>query len=235
MNKESCSIAPAAETEAETLRRLMSERFSCRGYLSDPVPDEIIGEIFETARLTASWCNTQPWQMVVTRPGTTEPFAAALTQQQKDFPAVDSDLPFPPEYRGVFLNRRRGAGLALYKAVGVGRGDDEGRIRQAMENFRFFGAPHVAILTTAAELGPYGAVDCGGFIASFLLAARSFGVASIPQAALAQHGPFIRNYFNIPDDRQVICGVSFGYADMDHPANQFRTTREQASDIFRFA
>lgn len=231
----SMTQAKSPESEAQVVRKLMQERFSCRGYLADPVPDEVILSIMETARLTASWCNTQPWQLIVTRPGTTEPFSAALLAEAKKGGGIDSDLPFPPEYRDEFLARRRAAGFALYEAVGVTRGDSEGRVRQALENFRFFGAPHVAILTTPEELGPYGAVDCGGFVSSFLLVARAHGVATTPQAAIAQHSGFIREYFDIPEGRQVLCGISFGYADMAHPANTFRTTRIEAEEIFRFA
>lgn len=223
------------ETDADVVHRLLAERFSCRGFRPDPVPDAVIRSIMDSARLTASWCNTQPWQLIVTRPGTTEPFAAALTAEAKRAPAIDSDLPFPAEYRNEFLARRRAAGFALYEAVGIARGDHQGRTCQALENFRFFGAPHVAIVTTPAELGPYGAVDCGGFVSSFLLAAQAHGVATIPQAALAQHSTFIRTYFQIPEGRQVLCGISFGYADRAHPANGFRTTRADTADIFRFA
>lgn len=221
--------------QIEVLDQLLSERFSCRGYLPRAVPDDVIASIFEVARRSASWCNTQPWHMVITRPGTTEPFAKALTEQALAQTRVETDLAFPPEYKGEFLDRRRAAGFALYEAVGVGRKDFDGRKKQAMENFRFFGAPHVAILTTAEELGPYGAIDCGGFLTCFLLSARAHGVATIPQAAIAQHSPFIRDYFDIPEGRQVICGVSFGYADPDHPANGFRTDRRDGGDLYRFA
>lgn len=230
MNAEAISKDFTAE-----LHRLMAERFSCRGFRADPVPDDVIRSILESARLTASWCNTQPWHLIITRPGTTEPFAAALTDEAQNANGIDSNLPFPPEYRNEFLARRLAAGFALYEAVGVTRGDREGRARQSLENFRFFGAPHVAVLTTPAELGPYGAVDCGGFVASFLLVSRAYGVATVPQAALAEHSGFIRRYFDIPEGRQVLCGISFGYSDLTHPANGFRTTREPAEGILRFA
>ena len=59
--------------------------------------------------------------------------------------------------------------------------------KQALENFNFFGAPHVAIITTDEALGVYGAVDCGGYVTSFMLAAQALGVATVPQAALAFH------------------------------------------------
>lgn len=226
---------PTLPHEAAVLKQLLGDRFSCRAYLPGAVPDAVIASIFNSARLSASWCNTQPWDMVITRPGTTEPFAAALTAEALAQGEVESDLAFPPDYKGAFLDRRRAAGFGLYEAVGIGRKDIEGRKRQGLENFRFFGAPHVAILTTAAELGPYGAIDCGGFLTAFLLSARAHGVATIPQAAIAQHSPFIRNWFAMPEGRQVICGVSFGYADMSHPANQFRTERRAGPDLYRFA
>ena len=111
------------------------------------------------------------------------------------------------------------------------KGDREGSARQAMENFRFFGAPHTAILTSGTELGPYGAMDCGGFVTAFTLAAQALGVATIAQAALAAQAPFLHSYFSIPDDRLVLCGISFGYEDPDHPANGFRTARAEVADI----
>ncbi|WP_370232480.1 hypothetical protein [Cognatishimia sp.] len=63
-----------------------------------------------------------------------------------------------------------------------------------IENFRFFGGPHVAIITTEAELGPYGAMDSGGFIALFSLAARSKGIANVvqPSRKRTQSSPSVR-------------------------------------------
>ena len=135
------------------------------------------------------------------------------------------DFEWPSAYLGVYLERRRECGLALYDSVGIARGDREASARQGRENFRFFGAPHVAIITSDAALGTYGAVDCGGYVANFLLAAASLGIATVPQAALAKAPERIRAFFSLGADRKVVCGISFGFADPDHPANGFRTTR----------
>ncbi|MBM4569517.1 nitroreductase, partial [Rhodococcus hoagii] len=94
-----------------------------------------------------------------------------------------------------------------------------------------FGAPHVAIVTTDAALGVYGAVDCGLYVNTFLLAAQSLGVASIPQAALAGSAPYLRSFLDLPEDRKVVCAISFGYADESHPANGFRTTRADIASV----
>lgn len=228
-------VETEVSTERDVLGRLMAGRFSCRAYLPDAVPEEVIRSIVKMAGSTASWCNVQPWHAVITTGEATEGLRKILMERARTHPGVDSDLPFPPPYQGVHLARRREAGYALYNALGITRDDKERRAQQSFENFRLFGAPHVAIVTTARELGPYGIVDCGGFLANFLLAARAHGVATTPQAALAQHAPLIRAHLGIGDERSMVCGISLGYADLAHPANRYRTTRVPTDDIMRLA
>lgn len=215
------------------LDHLMSQRYSCRAFLAQEVPQDTITNIVRTARKVPSWCNAQPWQLTITRGAETDKFRKALSDAAMGMVkgAAGSDLPFPASYSGVYKDRRKDCGWALYEAVGVEKGDRVGSARQMMRNFDLFGAPHVAIVTSPVELGPYGGVDCGGFITGFTLAAQAAGVATIAQAALAGYSPFIRDYFGMAEDRQIICGISFGYADTDHPANGFRTTRADPKDI----
>ncbi|AMU12673.1 MULTISPECIES: nitroreductase [Burkholderia] len=219
--------------DVETLERMAAERFTCRAYLPDAVPTDVIERIVEIAKRAASWCNVQPWHAIVTSRDTTERFRAALVAHAAQHPGIDADMPFPDEYRGVYGERRREVGYALYAALGIARDDRPARERQVAENFRLFGAPHVALLTIPAELGPYAALDCGAFVASFLLAARAHGVATTAQAALAHHARFIRRYFGIGDERRFVCGIAFGYADMTHPANAFRSTRAATEDVMQ--
>lgn len=227
------STSSASATDLEALRRLTSGRFTCRAYLPKPVPNEVIESIVEIAGKTASWCNTQPWHLLVASAQTTERFRAALMEHAAQTSGIDPDLPFPEEYRGAFAERRRDAGYRLYETLGIERGDKDRRAAQSFENFRLFGAPHVAIVTMPAELGPYAAVDCGAFIGAFLLAAHAHGVSTSPQAALAQHAKFIRAHFGIGDERLMVCGISFGYAQADHPVNGFRTGRAPQDQLMR--
>ena len=160
----------------------------------------------------------------------TDRFREAL-QAEVQTASHQSDIPFPDGYSGVYQNRRRTCGFQLYQAVGIERGDREGRADQMMRNFAFFDAPHVAILTSPAELGPYGAMDCGGFVTAFTTAATSLGIATIPQAAIASYSPLVHRHFGIDEDRLVLCAISFGYADEHNPANNFRTERADVEDI----
>ena len=209
---------------------LMAQRFSCRGFRPDPVPRDVIEAIVGAARRVPSWCNAQPWQVTITSGEETDRFRAAMIEEARSG-THDPDLPFPTGYSGAYRDRRRTCGWQLYEAVGVEKGDRVGSARQMMENFALFGAPHCAIVTSPAELGAYGALDCGGFVTAFALAAQAAGVASIPQAALASYAPFLHRWFDIPGDRLVLCAISFGYADPDHPANGFRTARAEVGDI----
>lgn len=48
----------------------ITKRFSCRSYISEPVPDELVRKVLEAGRLAPSACNKQPWRFaVVTDPG----------------------------------------------------------------------------------------------------------------------------------------------------------------------
>ncbi len=216
-------------THAE-LDALMAQRHSCRGFLPDPVPRPVIERIVATAQKVPTWCNAQPWHLTVTGGAETDRFRSAL-QHEAETATPTPDMDWPTRYSGVYQDRRRACGWKLYEAVGVEKGDRTGSARQMMRNFALFGAPHCAIVSSPAELGPYGALDCGGFIAAFTIAAQSLGVASIAQAAVASHAPFLHRYFDIPDDRLILCAISFGYGDPDHPANGFRTGRAALKDV----
>ncbi|GGG23548.1 nitroreductase [Rhodococcoides trifolii] len=217
-----------------TLEALLNHRYSCRAYQDRQVDRADIEAMLRLAQRTPSWCNSQPWQVVVTSGETTTALAKALSEAAASG-RMGSDIPGPEEYRGVYQDRRRGAGFALYDSVGIDRKDHARRAEHMAENFTFFGAPHTAIITTDKYLGTYGAVDCGGYVSTLVLAAQELGIATIPQAAIAMVSETVREFFGMPDDRLVVCAVSFGYADEDAPINSFRTDRAALDEAVTFA
>ncbi|MGD9945552.1 MAG: nitroreductase [Burkholderiaceae bacterium] len=226
--------ADAPPDAAEVLGTLLAQRFSCRAFRPQPVPNKTVEHILRQAQRTASWCNSQAWQVAVTRGEGTERLRQRLLAHVDSKPADSNDLPFPEAYLGVYLQRRRESGFQLYDALGIGRGDREAYARQVRENFAFFGAPHVAVISSNRSLGVYGAIDCGAYVSNFLLAARACGVATLPQAALARHGGFLRKELGLAEDRLVVCGISFGYADEGHPANSYRTSRAGLDEVVQW-
>ncbi|MEQ6247285.1 nitroreductase [Sulfitobacter sp. HNIBRBA3233] len=215
----------------DTLSDLLKERYSCRAFRPDPVPDDTLRRIVDAARHVPSWCNAQPWQVTLTRGAGTERLRQALMEAASNGTAPAPDLDWPTKYTGAYAERRRACGFQLYDAVGIEKSDRQGRMQQMLRNYSFFDAPHVAIVHSPAELGPYGAMDTGGFVTAFTLAATALGVATVPQAAIAAYAPLLREAADIGEDRLILCAISLGFADEDHPANGFRTARADTSDI----
>lgn len=212
--------------DLDALNSLISRRHSVRGFRPDVVPRDVIDAALATAARTPSWCNTQPWSVIVTSGEGTELFRTTLSAAFAAG-APEPDFAFPATYAGVYRERRLETALQLYDAVGIERGDRAASGAQTAMNFRLFNAPHAAIITTEADLGVYGAVDCGLLLSTLLLAFEALGVGAIPQAALAAYADVIREHFDLPDNRRVVAGISFGWEDADHPANGFRTFRAE--------
>jgi nitroreductase len=211
--------------------QLLRGRYSCRKFLQKPVPLETVEKILDLAQYTPSWCNCQPWQVVLVTGGAVASFRDSLLAHAAEGHPPKPDFPFPLRYEGVYRERRKVCGVQLYQALGIGRDNKEGAERQRLENFRFFDAPHVALITTEEELGVYGVLDCGLYVANFMLAARNFGVDSIAQAALASYPDLIRGRFGLPTNRKLVCGISFGYPDSEHPIHRYRTERAAGAEV----
>jgi nitroreductase len=226
-----------SETEATrigVLEGLLNERYSCRAFRPDPVPRPTIDRILTVAQRTASWCNSQPWQIVIASGEAKERFRKEIYAEAATGAAEDNDFAFPREYRGIYLARRRESGFQLYNTLGIPRGDKAAYAKQALENYNFFGAPHVAIIHTDEALGIYGAIDCGAYVGNFMLAAQALGLGSIAQAALARRSGLIRRHFKLGDDRRVVCGISFGFPETDHKINSYRTSRASLAEAITF-
>ena len=135
------------------LEELLNERYSVRAFLPKPVPREIIEHVLATAQRTASWCNSQPWQVLIASGEAKERFRKLIYTEAASGAEDGHDFPPPREYLGVYLERRRESGFQLYNTLGIARGDRAAYAKQALENYNFFGAPHVAIIHTDEPLG----------------------------------------------------------------------------------
>ncbi|MFW2545064.1 nitroreductase [Primorskyibacter sp. 2E107] len=217
-------------SDSDVLGALLRRRYSCRAYRADPVPRADIEAALRDAQRVPSWCNSQPWQVHVCGADETGRLRGALSAHIKTA-SHTPDIPFPEAYEGAYKERRRTCGWQLYDAVGVQKGDREGSAAEMRKNFAFFGAPHFLLITTPKKLGPYGVLDCGAYLTALLLAFEARGIAAVPQAAVASYAPFMRDWFDVAADRDVLVGASFGYAEAGHPANSFRTDRADLPEV----
>lgn len=218
-----------------TLAALAGRRHSCRAFQPQPLARARIEEMLRIAQAAPSDCNSQSWRVLVLSGPPLERLRAALIEAAVGDQPTEPDVPLVERYEGVLQDRRRACGWALYDAVGVRKGDREGSHRQALENFRLFGAPHLALITVPAAMGARGVFDAGIYAGFLLLAAEALGIAAVPQASITRYAQVIRRHAGIPPAHHILCGVAFGTEDATHPANAFRTTRADLSECVVWA
>ncbi|MDJ1134538.1 nitroreductase [Streptomyces iconiensis] len=212
---------------------LIRGRRATRAFRPDPVPEDTLREVFALASAAPSNSNTQPWHVEVVsgavRDRLSEDLLAAHASNHLslDFP-YDHDM-----YAGPLAERRREAGEAMYGALGIGR-DEHGK-REAFnaESLRFYGAPHVALLFMPPNAEERMAADVGMYGQTLLLSLAAHGIASCPQGLLSFYADTIRASLGI-ENRKILFGVSFGYADTTAPVNSVAVPRAALHETTRF-
>jgi nitroreductase len=207
------------------LTRLWTERASMRAFHPEPLDRDTLQALFGAAQRAPSWCNVQPWRIVITEPPKTAALADAMVAAAKSgFP--HAELPFPVEYPSPYKEHRIKCGAALYTAMGIAREDKAARYDAWLRNYGFFDAPHVAIVSCDRRLGPYVYIDVGVWLGYFLTAAAALHIDTCAMASVAAYPDTLRAHLPIGETDVMLVGIALGRADAGAPANKSRTTRE---------
>jgi nitroreductase len=215
--------------------KAISSRRSVRGFLPEPVDPALIRTILATASRAPSGNNIQPWQVHVVSGEARERLSSALLAEfNANTPTQPDYQYYPSTWRDPYLSRRRENGWSLYNLLGIRKGDKAQSRLQHARNFSFFGAPVVIYITIDADMGQGSWLDAGMFIQALMVAARAVGLHTCPQVALVAYPDVVRKELSIGADKVLICGISLGYEDASHPANQLRTTRVAVNEFAVF-
>ena len=208
----------------------MRGRKSTRAYLDKPVTRATVEAILDAARWAPSGVDSQPWKVAVVtgaiKARISEELLAARTAKQPENPDYAY---YPSEWQEPYKSRRKATGLALYRALNIGKDDPLARLKAWNNNYRFFGAPVGLLFFVDRALAQGAWVDMGMFIENVMLAARGHGLDTCPQAALAEYPDIVRGILNFPNTHALVCGMALGYADHAHPVNNYRTERAPVS------
>jgi nitroreductase len=211
----------------------MQPRRSIRAFRPEPLAREQLEALFAAAQRAPSWCNVQPWRVVVTSPPTTKLVSdALLVAARSGLP--QAELPFPLDYPPPYKEHRKACGVALYQAMGVAKDDGAGRYAAWLRNYELFGAPHVAVVACDRRLGPYAYVDVGVWLGYVLAAAAELGIDTCPMASVAAYPAVLRAHLPIAETDLILFGLVLGHADEDAPANRCHTTREPVAANVQF-
>jgi nitroreductase len=216
-----------------TVEEAITGRRSIRAFLKDkPVPRDLVDKILTIAGRAPSGSNIQPWKVWVLTGAIKEKLSAEILALHHAGDAGKREYNYyPVNWREPYLARRRACGFGLYQTLGIGRGDKERMNSQHGRNFAFFDAPVGFIFTMDRDMEIGSWLDTGMFLQSIMVAARSFGLETCPQAAFASYPKAIQRVLSLPDDQQVICGMALGYADPEAVVNTFVTEREPLSSF----
>jgi nitroreductase len=216
----------------------ITTRRSLRAFLPRPVPHQTIEDILAVASRSPSGTNTQPWKVyVLTGDAKTElsrKIMAAHDDPAERATHTEEYAYYPTEWKSPFIDRRRKVGWDLYGLLGIGKTDKVRMHAQHGRNYDFFDAP-VGLMFTIDRIMRQGSwLDYGMFLQSVMVAARGRGLDTCPQAAFMQFHRIITAHIGAPDNEQVVCGMSLGYADPDAIENTLVTERDPVSTFTRF-
>lgn len=217
-----------------TFDEIVKTRRSVRGFLNKRVPDDVLHSIFETARWSPSGTNIQPWHTCVASGQVRDDLRAAFLQRKAEKIKPTYDHKGDGKLGDPWRERRRDCAKALYGAMGIEWEDMEGRGRAAMRNYELFDAPHVAFLCMDEVFGFQSACDVGMYAQTLMLAMAAHGLGSCAQGTMRDYPDLVRQAFDLPESSKVLFGISFGYEDVDVPANQARTDRATLEETVQF-
>ena len=191
-----------------------------RAFQPEPVPEAVIREVLELARLAPSNSNTQPWRIDIASGAARTRLQQAIQEEIRS--GVTPYPAFPPGGSGLqgrYKERQRECAFQYFAAVGIDKQDMNARRDLLHKNYEFFGAPHAAFLSYPESMHRANAIDIGIFLQTLMLLFVERGIGTCPQGALAAYPGPVRQALPIPEGNAIMCGLSFGYPDWEAQIN----------------
>ncbi len=215
----------------------VASRYSCRAFLSTPVPENIVRDIVERAARAPSAGNLQPWWVYAIAGKRLDALKALLA------PRMASELPkgegveyqiYPNPMPEPYRERAFTVGEMLYQSIGVPRDGKAARYRQYARNYEFFGAPAALFFARDKSHGAAQWADIGGYLQTVALLARGHGLHTCPQQAWVSFHKTVRSFFDLPEHLMIYSGMALGYEDAAAPINGWRSPRAALDDFASF-
>jgi nitroreductase len=216
----------------------ITSRRSIRAFLPTPVAQEDIEAILQVAARAPSGTNTQPWKVYVLTGAIKQRLSDEILKVYLDPEASKQHSEeyhyYPHKWVSPYIDRRRKVGWDLYSLLGLGRENKSGMQAQHGRNYQFFDAPVglIFVIDRIMELGSW--LDYGMFLQNIMVAARGRGLDTCPQAAFTQYHKVISDVLDLPENEQLVCGMSLGFADPHKIENTLVTEREPVSSFAKF-
>ena len=218
-----------------SLEEAILERRSVRGFLPDPVPQDVLEKVFTLAQHAPSNCNIQPWFSYICSGATRDEMRKRMMERVTTGKPPIPDFDHLPKFEGVYRTRQVDCAVELYNNMGIQRNDSMGRMKATLRNFELFDAPHVVFIGMRREFGVTFALDVGMYIQTLMLVMAAHGIGSCAQGSMRYYPEDVREVFGLPPEIGIVLGISFGYEDTAVAANKTRVGRAPLGEnvVFR--
>ena len=216
------------------VKTALAQRKSTRAFFNKEVPIATVNAILEQAKTAPSGVNTQPWKVAVLTGQSKKDLEQKMESEFRAGNKGTMDYQYYPEqWEAEYKERRKACGLLMYSTLQIKREDKQRQLDQWAANYRAFDAPVMLLffIDKVMEKGSY--LDYGMFLQSIMLSAVEHGLATCPQAALAEYPEIVKKELGY-EDQVLICGMALGYEDTTEDVNNYRTGREDLDKLVRY-
>jgi nitroreductase len=209
-------------------------RMSIRKFKPEPVPKEVLMDVFDTAKWSPSYKNTQPWEAVIVSGAKKDELSKRLVDIFESGEKPKPDIPEPESWPSHIDMRIRELFRKRSEKFGIDFSEPAYIKKAKIANFRFCGGPHGIFLFQDASLPLWSLFDMGLFAHGLMLAAHANGLGTVPQAFLTDYSHEVKKFLGISESKRLVLGISIGYPDLEDRANSFRTDRVDVNEIVKW-
>ena len=218
-------------TSSLSFTEIMKQRHSTRYFLSKAIPKETLKQIIETSLLTPSWGNSQPWTIYVASGNTLENIKKDWVSKNKEGIKGNSDI--EAGHRNDFSERCQKCMGEIMNQVGEVLKDPKGTALWDA-NIYLFNAPTIVYITIPKQRTLYNLFDSGAIEMSVMAAAKEQGIDSVSAYESIKYPDILRKYMKIPDDEDIVIGVSLGYKDEENILNKIIAKKLSVDEACKF-
>lgn len=212
--------------------QIIRSRRSIRAFTQQPVDNELLKEILETASYAPSGTNTQAWKVYVVTGEMKDKISNAVIEvieNTRKNPELAEQYQetfryYPTEWVSPYIDRRRQNGWELYGLLGIEKGDKDKMHAQHLRNYRFFDAPVALFFTLNKVLGDGAKLDTAMFMQNLMLSAKSHGLDTCAQAAWNKYHSIVLPLLGA-ENEILVSAMALGYADNNNIVNTLKPPR----------
>jgi nitroreductase len=213
------------------LDQVIAERKSIRAFTKDPVPRGLVEEVFQQVIKAPSALNLQPWEFIVVVGEEKERLSRLLLKSYHE-----RRISCSPGVKGPLPAELSSRGGQAYEAIKPAL-DELNLTFDAFINegsCRFYDAP-VAIICCMNKIFSSRQYLCMGVALGYLtLVAQAQGLGTCPIGLIPAYEDQVREFLNVPDDREIVIGVALGYPDWSSAINRSKTPRAPLDKVLRW-